>query len=115
MPVTISCSMVPAQAAQSATVGSPASPGPKTVSGLARVYRLVAEVDDDLVHRDPADDAAPAAAEHDLGPAGGGARQPVGVPERQQARGGVRRRGPGVAVADGACRRAPGGPPRPAR
>src|SRR6266516_1140896 len=32
MPVTISCSIVPAQAAQSATVGSPEVPGPNTVA-----------------------------------------------------------------------------------
>src|SRR5690606_20272609 len=32
--VTISCSEVPAQRAQSATVGSPSSPGPKIVTGV---------------------------------------------------------------------------------
>ena len=101
MPVTISCSRVPAHAAQSATVGSPASPGPNTVTVSPGSPPSGAQVDDRLVHRDQADHRQSSAAVLDLGPAGGGTRQPVGVAQRHQAEVGGGGHPVGMAVADG--------------
>ena len=61
MPVTISCSIVPAQAAQSATVGSPDVAGAEHGSCLPGWTCGCAEVDDGLVHGDPTGDRAPRA------------------------------------------------------
>ena len=55
MPVTISCSSVPAHSAQSATVGSPVVAGAEDGDRLAHLATGRAEIDDRLVHRDPAD------------------------------------------------------------
>ena len=92
--------MVPTASAQSCAVGSPRSPGPNSTTSVPGRRQLAVQVDDELVHADPAADRAQRVVDPHRRGVAGGARDAVAVPGRHEADGGVAVGDPGVAVGD---------------
>ena len=79
---------MPDASAHSSAVGAPLAGSPNSDDLVADRDGRVADVDDELVHRDAADDRAPCARQQHLGAAAGGvARNAVGVAERHECEG----------------------------
>ena len=96
--------------------GGPVRRGRLTATAVAeqrhrvtRLHLVVPHVDHHLVHRHPAGDAVPPAADGDLGPRTRRPRHTVGVPDRDQRQRGVGSRPVGETVGDAGAGRDPFG------